>query len=166
MAVCVGGIVFGINSYQHRWVRSDSDMVALLPDKDATVFFVNVAALRRAGVLSLFAGSKPIEEPEYQEFVHQTHFDYTTDIEAIAGAADEKQILFIVRGRFDWGRLRSYALTHGGVCKNSLCNLPSSKAGRSASFLPIQPDVMGLAVAQDRNAALALATHQNRVSPQ
>jgi hypothetical protein len=166
LAVCIGAIVFGIYRYRHRLVRSDTDMVALLPSGDATVFFANVAALRQAGVLSLLAGSKTIEEPEYREFVRQTHFDYTRDIQAIAGAADGKQILFIIRGRFDWSRLRQYALTHGGACKNSFCDLPSSNTGRWNSFVPIQSDVMGLAVARDSTATLTLIARRDRVPQQ
>src|SRR5205085_10659421 len=160
LALCIGAIIFGIYRYRHRFVRSDADMVALLPSGDATVFFANVPALRQAGVLSLLAGSKTIEEPEYREFVRQTHFDYTTDIQAIAGAADGKQILFIIRGRFDWTRLRHYAFTHGGACENSLCNLPSSNTGRWDSFVPIQSDVMALAMARDSTAALTLTAHR------
>jgi hypothetical protein len=166
LALCVAGIVFGIGYYQHRFVRSDADMIALLPPGDATTFFANIAVLRRAGVLDLFAGSKTIEETEYRDFIRQTHFDYRKDIQAIAGAADGKDILFIIRGRFDWTRLHSYALAHGGACKDSFCNLPTSKPGRSASFLPIQSDVIGLAVGNDSNAALALSPHRDRVSQQ
>src|SRR5947209_2087889 len=98
-------------------------MVALLPRGDATLFFANVAVLRRAGVLGLFAGSKTVEEPEYKEFVRQTHFDYRNDIQVITGAADGKELLLIIRGRFDWSRLRQYALAHAGACKNNFCNM-------------------------------------------
>jgi hypothetical protein len=139
-------------------------MVALLPHGDATVFFADAAALRRAGVLGLFAGSKTVEEPEYQQFVRQTHFDYKKDFQAIAGAVDGKQILLVIRGRFDWSRLRQYALAHGGTCKNSFCNLRTSKPERWASFFPIQSDVMGLAVSNDRSAVLAVSPRRDRVS--
>jgi hypothetical protein len=166
LALCLVAIVFEIDYYRHRFVRSDADMVALLPPGDVTTFFANVAALRRAGVLSLFTGSKTIEETEYREFVRQTHFDYRKDIQAIAGAADGKEILFVIRGRFDWTRLREYAFAHGGVCKNSFCNLPASKLGRWVSFLPIQSDVMGLAVGDDSSAALALSPHRDRILQQ
>lgn len=141
-------------------------MVALLPPGDATVFFANMAALRRAGVLGLFAGAKTIEETEYREFIRQTHFDYRTDMQAIAGAADGADILLIIRGRFDWNRLHDYALVHGGACKNSVCNLATSRPGRWASFLPIQSDVIALAVSNDPGAALALSPHRDRVSQQ
>ena len=166
LALCIGAIVFEIGYYRHRFVRSDADMIALLPPGDATIFFANVEALRRAGVLDLFEGSKTIEEKEYREFVQQTHFDYRKDLQAIAGAADGKEILFIVRGRFDWGRLHEYALAHGGACKKGFCNLPTSKPGRWASFLPIQSDVMGLAVGNESNAALALSPRRDRISQQ
>jgi hypothetical protein len=166
LALCAGAIVFEIDHYRHRFVRSDADMVALLPPGDATIFFANITALRQVGVLDLFAGSKTVEEPEYREFVRQTHFDYRNDIQVIAGATDGKQILLIVRGRFDWSRLRQYALAHGGTCKKSFCNLPTSKPGRWASFLPIQSDVMGLAVSKDSSAALALSPRRDRISQQ
>ncbi|MFL6350584.1 MAG: hypothetical protein ACJ74Z_01860 [Bryobacteraceae bacterium] len=166
LALCAGAIVFGIDHYRHRFVRSDADMVALLPSGDATIFFANVAALRQAGVLGLFGGSKTVEEPEYQDFVRQTHFDYRSDIEVIAGAMDAKQVLLIVRGRFDWGRLSQYALAHGGTCKNRLCNLPTTKAGSWASFIPIQSDVMGLALCKNSSGALVLSPRRDRMSQQ
>jgi hypothetical protein len=163
LALCVSAIVFEIDYYRHRFVRSNADMIALLPPGDAATFFVNIAALRRAGVLGLFAESKAVEETEYREFVRQTHFDYRRDIQVIAGAVDGKGILFIIRGRFDWSKLHDYALSHGGACKGSFCNLPTSKPGRWASLLPIQSDVMALAVGNDRSAALALSPHRNRI---
>jgi hypothetical protein len=166
LALCVGAIVFEIDYYQHRFVRSDADMVALLPPGDRTTFFANIAALRRAGVLGLFAASKGIEESEYREFIRQTHFDYRKDIQRIAGAADGNEILFVVHGRFDWTRLHEYALAHGGACKNGLCNLPTSKAGRWVSFLPIQSDAMGLAVASDSSAALMLSPNRDHILQQ
>jgi hypothetical protein len=141
-------------------------MIALLPSGHSTVLFADIAALRRVGVLGLFAESTVVEETEYREFVQQTHFDYRTDIQAIAGAADGEKILFIIRGRFDWSRLHKYALARGGACRNSLCNLMTSRPGRWASFLPIQSDVMGLAVGSDPSAALALSPHRHRVLQQ
>ncbi len=146
VAGCTVALIFGIYRYRHRFVRSDADMVALLPRTGATVFFADIAAVRRAGVLKLFAGSKATEEPEYREFVRETHFDYARDIQAIAGSFEENQIYFTVRGRFDWGRLREYAMRHGGTCSGDFCNLPTSTPGRQVSFVPIQSDVMALAV--------------------
>ncbi len=156
LAVLIGVVLFGIDYYRHRFVRSDADMLSLLPQGDATLFFANVAALRHAGMLGVFAGSKPAEDKEYQDFVRQTQFDYTRDIDAVAGAADGKQIFFIVRGRLDWSKLREYALSHGGRCEGKFCRIPTSKVGQWASFVPIQPDVMALAVSANSSAVEAL----------
>ena len=155
--------MFGIHRYRYRFVRSDSDMIALLPRADGTVFFADLSVLRRAGVLQLLAGSKAVEEPDYQVFVRETRFDYARDVQTVAGFADDTRILFAVRGRFDWTGLRHYALTRGGICSNGLCNLPASQPGKWISFLAIQPDVIGLAVARDSTAARLLAPRSNRV---
>jgi hypothetical protein len=150
------GAMRGLDSYRHRFVRSDSEMFAFLPQGDETRFYVNAEALRRAGVLGLLAGAGRAEEADYRVFLRETHFDYTRDIRAVAGAAGGAQILLIVRGQFDWSRLRAYAAAHGGSCAGELCYAPTSKAGRWASFYPIQPDVMALAVSPNRSAAQAL----------
>ncbi|HZQ50656.1 MAG TPA: hypothetical protein VFB14_00575 [Bryobacteraceae bacterium] len=151
IAGVVAGALFGIDRYRHRFVRTDTDLVRLLPTKDATRFFVNVAALRRAGVLDLLGVSKR-EDPDYRRFVRETGFDYQQDAEAIAGAADSSELLFLVRGRFDWDRVRRYVTQHGGP----------NKAGRWVSFVAVQPDVLGLAISADRSAARKLLVHKSR----
>lgn len=127
-------------------------MLRLLPQGDMTTFFADIEALRRGGMLSLLAGSKQAADKEYEEFVRQTHFDYTKNIDAIMGAADTNQLFFIVRGHFDWGKLREYAVSHQGACAAGLCNVPASKSGRWASFVAIQPNVLGLAVTANSSA--------------
>ncbi len=153
LAVSIAAALWGIGFYRHRFVRSDRDLFRFLPQGDATIFYVNVKALRRAGVLQMVAGSRGAEEADYLSFVRETKLDYRKDIDAIAGAADGKQILFVVRGRFDWTRLRGFAAAHGGNCAGALCQAPTSRAGTWASFVSIQPDVMGLALSTDRLAA-------------
>lgn len=134
-------------------MRSDRDLFRFLPDNDATLFYLNVAALRHAGLEQLLAGAGRPEEADYRDFVRETRLDYRKDIDAIAGAAAAGRIFFLVRGRFDWDKLRAYAAAHGGKCAASVCEAPASKAGRWASFVPIQPDVLGLALSADPLAA-------------
>jgi hypothetical protein len=153
LAALIAALLWGIDGYRHRFVRSDRDLFRFLPQSDATIFYLNVAALRHAGMLQVFAGATGAEEADYRSFVRETQLDYRKDIDAIAGAADDQQIFFIVRGRFDWNKLRAYAVAHGGNCTGELCDAPTSKAGRWASFLSIQPDVMGLALSAGRAAA-------------
>ncbi|MBV9404542.1 MAG: hypothetical protein JO211_04305, partial [Acidobacteriaceae bacterium] len=141
LAVVIAALLFAVHAYRYRFVHSDADLVMRLPAGN-TVFFGNVAALRRAGMLALLVGSRREAEPEYQDFVHATHFDYTKDLDAVAGAVENGQIFFLVRGRFDWGRLRAYAQAHGGSCTREVCAMPANTPGRWASFRELQPDVM------------------------
>jgi len=153
LAVAITAMLWGIDYYRHRFVRSDRDLFRLLPPGDATVFYLNVAALRHAGLLRLLTGAKTAEEADYRSFVRETHFDYERDVDAIAGAVANQQAFFAIRGRFDWSRLRQYAAAHGGDCRGSLCETPATHAGRWLSFQAIQPDVMALALSQQRGAA-------------
>jgi hypothetical protein len=156
LAALIAALLWGTNLYRHRFIRTDRDLFRFLPRGDATVFFVNVAALRRAGLLETLAGASKMEDAEYRAFVGQTRLDYRRDIDAIAGSADRGRICFIVRGRFDWGKLRAYARSRGGACTGAMCEAPASDAGRWASFVEIQPDALGLALSADRDAAKAL----------
>ncbi len=131
-------------------------MLALLPRQNAAVFFANVAVLRQAGMLELLTGGKAAGDTEYENFVRQTHFDYSRDLRAVAGATGEDEIFFVIRGRFDWGRLRAYAAAHGGSCANGVCRAATSRAGRWASFFAIQPDAMALALSTNGSAVKAL----------
>lgn len=146
-------VLFAIHSYRHRFVRNAGDLLGLLPGGDVTTFFADVSALRNAGMLELLSGSKPTADAEYKQFVHETQFDYTKDLDAVAGTAANQQIFFVLRGHFDWSKLRQYAAAHSGSCRSDTCRLPASSPGRWVSFLPIQPDVMAVALSQDETAA-------------
>ena len=98
-------------------MRSDEDLLGLLPRDDATIFFANLAVLRQHGYLRLLEGAKPRQENEYKQFVNETNFDYTKDLNAVAGAINDRQLLFALRGNFRWSNIRAYAVAHGGRCR-------------------------------------------------
>ena len=152
LLVATSGVLIGVYRYKHRFVRSGQDLLGLLPRRNATVFFADIAALRRTGYLQLLAGAKRTEEPEYAEFVHQTGFDYTKDADEIAAAAKSGQIFSALRGRVQWARVWQYMTAHG-TCKDDFCQTPASTPGRWVSIVRIQPDVIGLAVSGDPAAA-------------
>jgi hypothetical protein len=143
LAIAVGCATFFIAQYRYQAVNSNADLVALLPRGDRTVFFADFALLRKSGKLKL-PGAAAAEEPEYKQFVRETHFDYTQDIDALAGAASGRQLLFAIRGRFDWLALRRYAAHHGGHCNGDFCRVLTREPDRWASFWPVQSDVMAL----------------------
>ena len=73
------------------------------------------------------------------------------------GKGDSKQLFFVLRGRFNWVKLRQYAGDHGGSCQNEICRVPTSTPGRFASFLAIQPNVLALSLSADPAAVVALS---------
>jgi hypothetical protein len=135
-------------------------MIAALPSEHAVVFYADVAALRRAGILDLLAGSKSAEDADYRKFVADAGFDYRTDLDAVAAAFVDHGSYLTVRGRFQWTRLRAYAKAQGGDCHDSLCNMPGNSPGRQISFVELQPDILALAVAADPAEVTRITTAQ------
>jgi hypothetical protein len=162
LAAAVAALLFGVDYYRHRFVRSQADMVALLPPGDATVFFADVKLLRSAGLLRLVSGSRAGEDPDYRAFVNATAFDYRRDLDALAGEAIGDAIYIVVSGHWDWALLKSYAEAHEGSCHAQTCSIPTRQRGRWISFIPIQPNVIGLAISRDRAAALAILPPRHR----
>lgn len=164
LAIATAALIFGIHSYRFRFVQSDADMLRWLPSRPGTVFFANVAALRDAGMLNLITGTKSGADPEYQNFVRQTHFDYSKDLNSIAGEAEGEQVFFMLRGNFDWRKLREYAGSHGGSCTKGVCKVPATRAGRWISFRAIQPNVMLLALSGYASAIEMLPRDERRLA--
>ncbi len=161
-AVLVTGILTGVHRYQHRFVRSNEDLLRLLPRRtDASVLFADLAVLRAGGYLSLLEEATPKQEQQYTEFVRGTGFDYTRDLDTAVGEMAEGQLWFALRGRFRWKQIRGYVTSHGGNCASDFCTTAASTPGRSITFRAIQPDVMALAVAAGSEAAELVRAGQN-----
>ena len=60
-------------------------LVGKLPEKNGTVLYLDVKALRVAQVLDSVE-AKSVEEPEYKAFAAVTHFNYRTDLDAVAAS--------------------------------------------------------------------------------
>jgi hypothetical protein len=156
LALAVVVVLSVVDRQRHRFVRSDIDLVKQLPPGDFTRFYADLGELRKAGLLHLLTGVKPVQEKDYEEFVRQTEFDYTRDMEAVAGASDGEQLFFLIRGRFQWNKLTEYAVAHGGTCRSQSCAVPTSKSGYWANLVRVQPDVAGLAISANSAAAETL----------
>ena len=159
-------IVYGIHRARHSVVPSDADLIGLLPRLNATLLYADFSMLRRIGVLGLLDTSKTLQEADYQEFVRQTGFEFGKDIDSLAASSVSGAYFFAIRGRFNWRRLRTYAEAHGGSCNGDFCSAPTSKTGRWASFFPVDPTVMALAIGADKTAAYLLSPRRDRVSIQ
>ncbi|MBV8549977.1 MAG: hypothetical protein JOY54_01665 [Acidobacteriaceae bacterium] len=152
LAVLISALAFSVDRWRHETGISDTQPVAMLPARDATVFFANLAVLREAGLMKVLAGVRPAEERDYQDFVRQTGFDYTRDVDVLAASADARELFFVARGRFDWEKLRRYAEAHGGNCERKTCDVPTTRPGRWGSFRSIESGVIGLAVSTNKRA--------------
>ena len=101
-----------------------------LPPGAPVIAYLDVAALRKlqgsplAAMLGL-AGADPKEDRDYQDFVRNTGFDYTRDLDKVAiaiwltslptpnGGLGENQAVAIAEGRFDRDKIKAYALRYG-----------------------------------------------------
>jgi hypothetical protein len=109
--VIAGGIVTAILLRK----RAAPDAVRLLPDSDA-VFYVNLEPIR----LLTDLGKKPLKDrdPQYEDFVNQTGFEFERDLDKAAfaihygvaskGRAGETRYSEIFQGHFDSGRVGQY----------------------------------------------------------
>jgi hypothetical protein len=127
--------------------------VAYLPIANASVIYIDVDALRRSGILGLLAGSKTVEEPDYEQFVRETKFDYRQDLDAVAAALKDGRIYFALGGRFHWSNLRDYAVRQGGSCHNDFCVVAGSQPNRRISFYTLKSNVLAMAIGPDDFAA-------------
>ena len=109
--VIAGGIVTAILLRK----RAAPDAVRLLPDSDA-VFYINLEPIR----LFTDLGKNPPKErdPQYQDFVNQTGFEFERDLDRAAfaihygvtakGKPAETRYSEIFQGRFDGGLVAQY----------------------------------------------------------
>jgi hypothetical protein len=153
--LCIGA-VWTADWYRSRSVASPDALLARLPSKDAIILAIDFAALRRARLIEMLASSKNPEEPEYQQFVAKTEFNYKDDLDLALASFTPKGKFFLLKGRFDWKALRSYVRESKGDCYNTLCKMIGSVPERKISFFPLRPEVLALAVSTDSDAAFHL----------
>lgn len=140
------------------WYRSRSltvaKMLKRMPLQDALIVYIGFSELRP--LLQNVDGSKVSEDPEYKRFVQETEFDYKEDLDSALVAFAPAGEYMLVRGRFEWGSLKKYVKAQEGSCNNLLCRMGGSTPERHISFLPVQSDLMALAVSTDDSAAIRM----------
>ena len=144
--------------------QNATDLISLVPTANGTVLYIDVAAIRRGGVLQMIAGSKAAQDLDYRQFVDQTHFDYGQDLDAIAAVFKDGQMFLAARGRFQWKSLADYAIHQGGSCHDQYCVTSGSQPNRRISFYPVKRDVIGLAVSPDDFAAYQITAKSGKIA--
>jgi hypothetical protein len=155
IAALCGVAVGGAGWYRAR-ALGPTALLKRLPRSGALILYVDFAALRRAGILGAIQAPAATEDPEYLDFVRRTDFNYSRDLDAALAAFTAGGRFVLVRGRFDWSRLRSYVQSEKGECRDSICRMQGSTADRHISFLPLQSNLMALAISPDDSAAVRM----------
>jgi hypothetical protein len=179
VAVLVGLAAATVAALYYRWHRpfqspkagEAPDILTQLPADAPVIAYIDVAALRRmqasplAALLGL-AGETPHEDLDYENFVRDTGFDYTRDLDQVALAfwpavpakrseeAGDNPALAVADGRFDHDKIKAYALRTGrtvSVAKQSLYLLPGQPA---VAFEFRSPGRIALASGQDPSELL------------
>jgi hypothetical protein len=152
------------------WYRSRQlSAVALLkrmPTIDSLVLYIDFEKLRQAGLLQLLDGSKAGEDPEYKAFSAKTDFHWAQDLDSAILAVAPSGKYILARGRFDWISLKNYVTSEGGSCDSAMCKLVGSKPERRISFLPLQSNVMAMAVSTDESAVVRLQADPRGPDPE
>lgn len=155
VALCLGAWAV-LEWNRRRADLSDEALYRRLPIDRAIQLYVNVQQMRSAGMLDLLAGSKAVEELDYQQFIADTAFDYRQDLDVVMAAFTRSRSLFLLKGRFDWERIRKWAEARGVKCLNGYCAGDTPQRGRSVSFFMAFPTVLAVGVGDDTSAAYDL----------
>lgn len=103
---------------------SAPDLIHQLPAGASAVVFVDVAALRASSFANELANLAPTsaQDPAYTEFVHDTGFDYSRDLDRTAvdlwPQDSSTSVLALAQGRFDEAKIERYALRYGRLVKS------------------------------------------------
>jgi hypothetical protein len=154
LLVLCGAILGGLQWHRASQDFSDAALPRRLPEpKTGIKMYLDARHLRETGLLDLLLGSKAAEELEYRHFVEEIAFDYREDLDAVVAMFDGNTSNFLLRGRFDWPRIREYAASQGAVCRDGRCFWESRTPGNVLSFCPVNRNILSIAVSPNMWAA-------------
>jgi hypothetical protein len=155
--VVIALVGVGVALYLTRNSRVDGpSLTSWFPARDATVVYLDVAAMRSSGILEKLVGSTMGEESEYRAFVQGTGFDYKRDLDQVMLNSANGVHYFVLQGRFDLTKLKNYAKSQGGACDGDYCHMKGSTPDRIISFRPLRGNLLALASSRDENGARAI----------
>jgi hypothetical protein len=146
-----------------------------LPATAPVIGFADVAALRAlqnsplASVLGL-AAPGPEEDREYRDFVRDTGFDYTRDLDKVAlvfwpsnlaqpsAGIGQNRVLAVAEGRFDVQKIQAYALRTGKSVKDGARTLYDVPGNPPVAFEFLSPSRILIASGQDTVSLLTIAS--------
>jgi hypothetical protein len=141
------------------------ELLSLLPADAPVVVFGDVAALKKSAAFgegSILLSPGVAEEPQYKEFVRETGFDYTRDLDrfVIAAWPDKNKssqegspvvpLIALADGRFDRQKIDAYARRIGSVSKSGDADIyetPAAVPGQKILFTFLAPGRIAIAQA-------------------
>lgn len=165
----VGAVVVaaGLVYWRHTTGAAQEDGIPQLlngvPADAKAIVYVDVAALRASAFVAELSALAPAQAPEreYQEFVKETGFDYSRDLDRVLLVVRQQppaQVeLALAEGRFDHGKIAAYALRTGKVTRANgaeIYEIPPA-AGRNGMALTFL-DASRIALAQGDAGRAAL----------
>lgn len=122
--------------WTQRRGMSVAEQVSHLPGNDG------IFVIAEGAVVKKIAGEAGGEEPEYQEFVSKTGFDYRRDLDRLVALVGEPHSYYVVSGRFDWNKISTYV----GSCVKGVCSMPASQPGKYISLMQLGNGAIAIAV--------------------
>jgi hypothetical protein len=155
LALCAG-IIVAFAVLRARRAATVEDLASYLPAEQGVILAIDFASLRQTGLLAALSGSGVAQEPDYVSFVEATGFDYQEDLDYALAWFQKGTACILLKGRFDWSKLKAYAVRQRGICRNSFCRVEGTTPDRRISFFPLARATMALAVGPDEWAATLL----------
>lgn len=153
---------------------STPDLIHQLPAGASAVVFVDVAALRASSFAHELANLAPTsaQDPAYTEFVHDTGFDYSRDLDRAAvdlwPQTSSTSVLALAQGHFDEAKIERYALRYGRLMKlhnQKIYEVREQNSTRLIRFTFLSPDEIALADGPALSQVLG-AVGSQRLDPQ
>lgn len=150
------------------------DLFSFLPPDAPVIVYGDVAAVKTSTAFangSVLFNPGVAEDPAYQDFVRETGFDYSRDLDRFVVAAwtdantnprstvpaEKLRLIAIADGRFDQAKIDRYARRVGRVSNSGgpvIYETPSALPGKGISFTFLSPTRIAFAQAMSLDAVL------------
>lgn len=144
------------------------ELIALAPRESEWVAYVDLAAWRSSPLLEHLKGAfpNPQEDPEYREFVRDTGFDYSRDLDravlALLPVSNPRprgqssfQVMVFADGRFDREKISAHALKTGARESHQGTEMILTRGAPSNTAAQAPDEPILLAFLSDQRIALA-----------
>ena len=119
LAAIVGTVILAYELREHVYPTDHSfpELIELAPANSTFIAYIDLAELRKEPLIDRLAAlAEPVTvDPDYEQFVSSTGFDYRRDLDQVVITATTAEKLAIADGRFDRKKIEEYALRSGAI---------------------------------------------------